>query len=642
MCGIAGILRKSSLDETDSKTVDKMLLSIRHRGPDSTGKWLGKEVCLGSDRLAIVGIGNGSQPIFSEDGNLVLVCNGEIFNYVELRDDLKRAGHMFSTDTDIEVLLHLYEEKGDSFLDGVNGQFAFAIYDIAGKELVLARDRTGICPLFYNSSAGKIFFASEIKALFVIPEVSREFSFENIASAISFWSVPPPGTVFKNIFQLCPGEIMRFKDGLISKRRYWELSFQTMPTDTSFDAICESLVTAMRESVGRHLRADVPVGLYLSGGIDSSILAVLAAERLGSGLHTFSIGFEDENFDESHYQNIMANRLGTKHYHFKCGYGDVSKTFPDVVRHAETVLFRTAPVPLFYLSSAVHNAGYKTVTSGEGSDEIFWGYDTYRELFIRLLWQRVPDSQWRPEYLKKIFPYFVQYRDNRFFNFLKAFYARTLGKVENQFYSHLPRWETNMSNLDILDQSVREAVSQEKLTSVVEMAMPSNFKSWNHFRRCQAVEMTTLLNGYLLSSQGDRMIMAHSVEGRFPFLDKDVVSLASSIPDRWKCKGLRDKYVLREAFRKYLPKEICDRPKFAYRAPDMRSFFDPVWKPDYVDEMMSGDTCRKVAVFDPQKVELLRKKGLGSSLQQVSTKDNMATTIIISTHLLHHFFIDGR
>lgn len=619
-----------------------MLSSIRHRGPDSTGRWVGDKVCLGSNRLAIVGLVNGNQPIFNEDRSLLLVCNGEIFNYVELREDLKTAGHSFVSDTDIEVLLHLYEEDSISFLDKVNGQFAFAMYDIRKKELILARDRTGICPLFYHTSKGDIFFASEIKALFHVPEVPRQFSVENIAAAMSLWSVPPPNTVFEDILQLPPGEILTQKDGITKRRRYWELSFNDSLDRVPFDELCERLREVMRCSVRRHLRADVPVGLYLSGGIDSSVLAILASEHLGNALHTFSIGFEDENFDETPYQKIVADRLGTKHYHFKCSHGDVSKAFPDVVRHAETVMFRCAPVPLFHLSGAVRDAGYKTVTSGEGSDEIFWGYDTYRELLIRLMWQRLPESEWRPEQLRKIFSYLVQYRDNRFFNFLKAFYKRTLAETEDPFYSHLPRWSTNTSNLDLLSRDLRNECFLKDLKSSLGNAMPSNFASWNNFKRCQALEMTTLLHGYLLSTQGDRMIMAHSVEGRFPFLDTEVLSFASSIPDRWKCKGLNDKYILRQAFKKYLPLEIYKRPKFAYRAPDMKSFFDSQWKQDYVDEMMSEEVCKEAGVFDHVKVAMLHKKGSGSDLESVSTKDNMAATIVISAHLLHHMFIKGN
>lgn len=640
MCGIAGIIRNDECAANDPGVVFNMLETLKHRGPDHTGEWHSEKASLGSTRLAIVGLKSGNQPIFNEDKTLILVCNGEIFNYVELREQLLAKGHIFSTDTDVEVLIHLYEDGKTDFLASVNGQFAFAIYEVKNHRLTIARDRTGICPLFYYSSDQFFSFASEIKALFKISEIPRYLSPENIYDTISLWSVTPPFTVFDKIFQVNPGEMLILDNGKLDRHKYWNMRLSDDLAGESFESLCRMVRQTMKESVFRHLRADVPVGLYLSGGIDSSILASLAAERLGNSLHTFSIGFEDETYDESSFQRLMSEHVGAKHYHFQCRYRDIAQAFPEVIKHAETVLFRCAPVPLFYLSKAVHEIGYKTVTSGEGADEVFWGYDTYRELFIRLMWARNPSSEWRPRQLRKIFPYFVQYQNDRYFNFLKSFYKKTLSDTENPFYSHLPRWSTNTSNLDLLSDDVKQCVGERDFKKNLLDILPEEFSSWDHFRKCQSLEMITLLAGYLLSSQGDRMIMSHSVEGRFPFLDTEVLKLTSAIPNKWKCKGLHDKYILREAFKEDLPEAIYKRPKFAYRAPDMKSFYKSEWKPDYVDELMSEEYTKKVGIFDPQKTSLLHKKGLTANLDNVSTKDDMAVTSILSTHMLYYTFIE--
>lgn len=636
MCGLAGIISKNSRNYRIE--IEQMLNSISHRGPDSSGKIIKDNFIFGFNRLAIVGLNNGEQPIQNKDGTLTLICNGEIYNHKELKKDLIQKGYQFKTESDVEVILHLYADNNSKFLENVKGQFAFAIFNENNNKLILGRDRTGICPLFYTIKDNELFFASEIKALFKVPYVKREFSPQNIYDMISYWSVVPPNTVFKDIYQICPGEIITWENYNLKKRKYWQLQFNDEYSNQSFPDLKEMIYNQLEISVKRHLDADVPVGLYLSGGIDSSILALIAAKVHGNDLNTFSIGFEDKNYDESYFQHLLSKELGVRHHHFDFKYKDIAEYFPEVVRHAETILFRCAPVPLFCLSKEVNKFGYKTVMSGEGADEIFWGYDTFRELFIRLMWSRNPESSWRPEQLQKIFSYFEQYKNDRYFNFLKAFYKKTLNNTEDPFYSHLPRWSTNKSNCGLINSTHLDNISESDSRNKILDILPDDFQAWDSFQKCQAIEMITLLNGYLLSSQGDRMIMSHSVEGRFPFLDKDVLELSSKIPSKWKCKGLNDKYILREAFKHELPESIYKRPKFAYRAPDMKSFFGAN-EPSYLNELFSEAYTKDVAVFDPKKVQLIYKKGNNSDLDKISTKDNMAFTIILSTHLLYSEFI---
>ncbi|MBZ0217911.1 MAG: asparagine synthase C-terminal domain-containing protein, partial [Fimbriimonadaceae bacterium] len=400
--------------------------------------------------------------------------------------------------------------------------------------------------------------------------------------------------------------------------------------------------TTMRQSVERALRADVPVGLYLSGGVDSSILAVLIQQIRGEEFNTFSVNFEDEQLDESGFQDVMVRKVGARHTRLRLSAGDVGKSFASAVYHAEAPLFRAAPTPLFLLSEAVHSAGFKVVLSGEGADEVFWGYDTFRESFVRLLWSKVPESKWRPRLLQKIFPYLEQYSNARNFEFLKDFYRHSLSQIDDPFYSMLPRWQNNLALLSLFDPDfLGDSQSSDMQRRQLAAALGPKFGDEDVYQRHQSAEMLTLLAGYLLSSQGDRMLMSHSVEGRFPFLDNEVVDLTAAIPGRLKCKGMKDKYILREAFREDLPQEIFSRPKFAYRSPDLLSFFCGGKALPYVEELMSPEYAKRVGVFHPDRIAGLFQKGR-SSERRTTTKDNMAFVFVLSTHLLHQHFVENR
>ncbi|MBW4084442.1 asparagine synthase (glutamine-hydrolyzing) [Paenibacillus sp. S150] len=642
MCSISGIVNYCLSEGEKTAAIRSMMQIMHHRGPDTEGYYVDPVVALGSTRLKIVGLTNGNQPIYNENRTIVMVCNGEILNYRQLREQLQSSGHIFATDTDVEVLLHLYEDNPHDFLSRVNGQFAFAIYDTRLGELVLGRDRAGICPLFYYEAEKCFYFASEMKALFlnVIP---KQFCMNSLYESMSLWSVPPPNTVYQQVRQVSPGEMLRVRIGpnervSVERQRYWSLQFSKV-YQGNFEEAVEELRNTMLSSVQRSLTADVPVGLYLSGGVDSSILACIIAKQLGKKIDTFSIQFEDDSLNESHYQDMIVKETGSNHHAIICQNSDIARYYPEAVRHAETVLFRCAPVPLYLLSKSVQSHGFKAVLSGEGSDEIFWGYDTFRELAIRLFWNKVPESKMRPQLFQKIFPYYSQYRNPRYFQFIKAFYQKDLEKTEQAFYSHLPRWATNQALTNYLSGERMAELSISSFGERLEKSLPNDFFSWSHAERAQQLELITLLNGYLLSSQGDRMLMSHSVEGRFPFLDKELVELASSLHPKWKLNGLRDKYILREAFKDIIPQEIYKRSKFAYRAPDFKSFYDNDKLEEYIPEMMSEAYTRKVGVFDPAKVKLLHEKGVRRDFRNVTNADNMAVNTILSTHLLHHHFI---
>ncbi|WP_199925657.1 asparagine synthase (glutamine-hydrolyzing) [Paenibacillus bouchesdurhonensis] len=642
MGSISGILSYRMTKAEKESSIRSMMQHLHHRGPDAEGCYVDSLVALGSTRLKIIGLSNGNQPIYNESKDLVMVCNGVIFNYQELRERLRSIGHLFATETDVEVLLHLYEEYQNDFLSYVNGQFAFAIYNILTGEIILGRDRTGNCPLFYHQTDDSFYFASEMRAL---PEqmIQRSLSIDSLYESICLWSVPPPNTLFNQIYQVVPGEMLRVKLNAnekltVERQRYWSLMF-TPTFEGDFEEAVQELRCTMLESVQRALTADVPVGLYLSGGVDSSILACIIAKQLGKQIDTFSIQFEDDSLNESHYQDMIVNEIGSYHHTILCRNGDIARYYPEAVKRAETVLFRCAPVPLYMLSQSVQDSNFKAILSGEGADEMFWGYDTFRELAIRKFWNKAPDSQMRPQLFKKIFPYYNQFRDPRYFQFIKAFYKKDLTKTEHPFYSHLPRWKTNQALTSYLSRERMDELSISSFGERLESNLPDSYFSWNHTEQAQQLELITLLNGYLLSSQGDRMLMSHSVEGRFPFLDTELVKLASALQPKWKLNGLSDKYILREAFKEIIPHDIYKRSKFAYRAPDFKSFYQNDRVEDYISEMMSEEYTRTVGMFDPVKVKLLHEKGMRKDFRNITNADNMAINIIISTHLLHHYFI---
>lgn len=633
MCGIAGFYAKHpGRQPADPAPLGAMLAIMANRGPDHHDTWHDPGAALGYVRLAIRGLGNGLQPITSRDERHVLVCNGEIYNYDALRAEIEgKLGPVFKTDSDVEVILHAYRLWPEDFIQRLNGQFAFALYDRESGKIILARDRAGICPLFYAEDMGQVVFASTIKALFKAG-VSREFCPVGLPQIASFWSPTPPRTAFRDVRCLPPGHSLTISGTDLAIRPYWQLPFGQPPITTNIAEARDMVREQMAQAVRRCLLSEVPVALYLSGGIDSSILACHIHREVGDGFRTFSVSFEDSRFDESEYQDAMIRHIGAKHERMRVSQDDIAAALPDVVAQAETPLFRLAPVPLFLLSRAVRDHGYKVVLSGEGADEVFWGYDTYRELFVRQLWHHVPESAWRPKLLQKIFPYFPQYQDPRSFLFLKSMYAKSRDETSHPFYGLLPRWNTTSALHNYFTPDFR--ADPQDLQNRLLAAMPADFETQSPYERYQTTEMQVLLAGYLLSSQGDRMLMSHSVEGRFPFLDPDVMQLAARLPGWMKCKGLRDKWILRQAHTDVLPPQIARRSKFAYRAPDAASLTPGPGRPDYLSWAFDEQTARSIGVFDPDMVGRLRQRLQTTSAEKLTTRDDMAASLIATTHLL--------
>lgn len=642
MCGIAGILNLSSGEPPGEEDIRRMLAMIRHRGPDEFGIYLDHNVGLGNARLSILDLSGGQQPIANEDQSLWIVFNGEIFNYVELRPELEARGHRFRTHTDTEVLLHLYEEFGSQCLERLNGQFALAIWNVREQSLFLARDRLGVRPLFYSVSQGRLIFGSEIKTLLATPSVRAEIDPVSLDQVFTYWSPLSPRTVFRHIFEVPPGHYLVAQGGKTTIKRYWEIAFPnsrsgaaSQPPLRTLDEYLEDFGSLLVDAAKIRLRADVPVGAYLSGGLDSSIIASIIRNFTRNRLDTFSIAFSDPQFDESAFQRQMADFLGTAHQVVHATYTDIGRVFPEVIWHTEVPIMRTAPVPMFMLSKLVRDCGYKVVLTGEGADEFLAGYDIFKEDKVRRFWARQPQSRLRPELFRRLYPD-IAGLDRANSSVLATFFRGDLTKVDALGYSHQIRWRNNRRTCRFLSEEVLRLAGEAADLALKEQ-IESSFADWGPLARAQYLEIRIFLSQYLLSSQGDRVAMAHSVEGRFPFLDHRVVEFCNRLPANLKLHGLTEKFLLKKLGRRYLPAEIWRRPKRPYRAPIHRSFFNDA-KLDYVRELLSPEKLKQTGLFNPVAVEhLVQRAGQGGPMGETA---DMALVGILSTQLVQHHFCE--
>jgi asparagine synthase (glutamine-hydrolysing) len=640
MCGIAGILNFKGA-EVSAELLQQMIQMIRHRGPDASGVYTAGQVGLGHARLSIIDLSGGQQPMSNADQSLGITFNGEIFNYVELREELIQKGYQFVTHSDTEVILHMYEDKGEECVRFFNGQWAFAIWDAKRQKLFLSRDRAGVRPLFYCQTAETFVFASEIKSIFVHPIVERNIDVGALDQVFTYWCTLPPKTIFKGVHELPPAHSMVVEEGKLRVWPYWNLDYSTVYDEMSEEDCADHLLQLLNDATRLRLRSDVPVGAYLSGGLDSTVITALIQRCSGTKLKTFSVTFDDPEFDESVYQQEVITFLGTDHQSVRCSYQDISRIFPEVIWHTEKPILRTAPAPLYLLSQLVRDQGYKVVLTGEGSDEFLGGYDIFKEAKIRRFWAADVTSRYRPLMLKRLYPYLqnLQAQSNAY---RQAFFHVNASEVSSPFFSHLPRWELTSKLKMFFSEAVKFEIESSDTFREMRRMLPAGYEQWDGFAQAQYLEAMGLLPGYILSSQGDRMAMAHSVEGRFPFLDYQVVEFSTTIPARFKMKVLNEKYILKRAVGTLIPSSVKKRPKQPYRAPDAKSFFyqDPqVTRHAYVNELLSCEEIQKNGLFNPLAVQKLVDKAKKGRV--IGAKDNMALVGILSTQLLTEQFINN-
>ena len=638
MCGIAGFSGPDVRPDTAHPLLQRMIHTLAHRGPDGYGYRAEDGIGLAHARLSIIDLATGDQPIRNPRGTVWTIFNGEIFNYVELRRALEAEGRVFYTQSDTEVIVHLYDRDGDRFVEHLNGQFAIALWDSERRRLLLARDRAGIRPLLYARQNGRVWFASESKALLSVLPQCAVLDPLALAETFSTWSPIEPHTVYRGIESLPPGHTLAIEcDGRETLRHYWDWTFpdaaDTSPSryPLSVEAATAELRALLIDAVRLQLRADVPVGAYLSGGLDSSGIVAMIRSFTDTPVRTFSVAFEDGEFDESAYQQAMVRHLRTDHTTLRCSRRDIGEAFPRLIHHTETPVLRTAPVPLMLLAGSVRAHGYKVVLTGEGADEVFGGYDLFKEAKVRRFWAQQPQSRLRPRLLERLYGYLPN-SPVRNPAFAQSFFGQGMEHLQRPVFAHAPRWTTSQRALGLLSAEVRAEIGPFNALDAVEATLPAGIGRWSPLARDQYVEAKSLLAGYLLSSQGDRVAMANSIEGRFPYLDHRVIEFANRLPPSFKIRGMTEKYLLRRALADLLPDDIVNRSKQPYRAPDSASFFFDGTPRDYVAELMGADRIRAAGYFDAAAVGRLFDKCRGG--RATGFADNQAFVGVLSTMLL--------
>lgn len=576
MCGICGILDRTGRRLITTEMIERMLASIRHRGPDGERVKLLDGVGLGFNRLSFIDLSGGMQPIDNEDETVTMICNGEIFNYRELRAELTAQGHTFRTGTDVEVILHLYEEYGLDFPNRLNGQFAIALYDRRKEELLLVRDQIGIAPLFYTVADGCLIFASEIKAILECPWVERRLNLKAVDQLMNYPGVVSPETFFAGIFSLRAGHLLRVpKAGgaPIADTEYWDLCYPTEePEDRGEAYYVERLRELLKQSISRRLFADVPVGFYVSGGLDSSVVACYIGKYLLDSYYSFSAEIGEADLDESRFQKIVQRCVQSKHYSTRVREAEIWQNLYDVVYHAESGLKESYDVAAYLLSGLVRQSPAKAVLTGQGSDEFFCGYVGYMvDLFREMQKGKMTAEECAVNERLWGDPYFRYERNHP-----------EIRKIHRTIYSDRLRGE--------IDKFSAWSESPINVARVQGLSAP---------KRRSYIDYKLRLSDHLLTEHGDRMFFSHSVEGRHPFLDAQLLSFITQIPDKYKLNGANEKYILKKAGEGIVPDEILKRRKFPFQAPGMSAM---VKKSNGKMEFLSDALLKKYDVFDINKV----------------------------------------
>lgn len=638
MCGFAGILNlEGSRHGTPAiPMLQRMAQSIEHRGPDAQGTYAHGDIGFAHRRLSIIDLVAGQQPMMSQDERVVLVFNGEIFNFIELRQDLLAKGHFFKTHSDTEVILHLYQRYGEDFVRYLNGQFSIALWDSSCRKLVLVRDRTGICPLFYSLDNGRLIFGSEVKALKPALSQGLKISTTSLDQIFTFWAPVSPNTIFENVFEVSPGHMLVVDPSGTKNVQYWDWDFSADYRTESEEQLIGELHDLLVDATKIRLRSDVPVGAYLSGGLDSSTIVALIHKYGNIPLRTFSLNFDQGAYDELDYQNYLVRHLKTEHSSLMVRPEDITSSLVDTIYHTETPILRTAPVPMGLLSGLVRKHGFKVVLTGEGADEVLGGYDIFKEAKVRQFWARNPDSAWRPLLLKRLYPYLTLPEGDKNV-YLKRFFGQALDQPDLPYFSHMPRWLTTAKAKQFFTDELNAELRDGAMDTMLQ-SLPDKIKSYHPFNRAQYIESKTLMAGYLLNSQGDRMLTKNSVEGRFPFLDHRVIEFANRLPPKLKMKAMNEKYVLKKAMQPYLPAQILDRSKQPYRAPDVNTGANALLS-DELQHYLSEPMLKSSGFFADKKVALLVKKAKKG--RPLTTSESQALMGVLSTQIVYDKFCNN-
>jgi asparagine synthase (glutamine-hydrolysing) len=586
MCGITGFVSfEKQLSGEDRPIVEKMNATLHHRGPDENDVMIFDNVAFGFSRLSIIGLHDGMQPILNEDGSLVLICNGEVFNYIEIKQELISRGHVFKTHSDVEVIIHLYEEHGMQLLDHLNGQFAFALYDKMRKRLFCARDQMGICPFYYTMFDNTFIFGSEIKAILAHPYVRREVDLTGLDQVFSFPGLISPRTMFKNIHSLENGHYLQVDDGgRIQNIEYWDLIYpegDIVMNGRSEASYVDELEGLFEQSIKLRLRADVPMGLYLSGGLDSSMITMKVSQlQPGIVSEAFSIDFVESEISETKYQKLIASKSNAKLHRKTFYFDDISGRLKQAIYHCECPLKETYNTASLSLSASTRARGIKVILSGEGSDELFAGYVGYR--FDKM---RAMNLVQNPLTAKE-----------------KQLREQVWGD-SSMFY------ETNFVELEQTKRSLYSSAVNAIFEEINCLNHPvvnkQRLQNRSALSKRSYIDYKVRLVDHLVSDHGDRMALANAVEARYPFLDKNFIHFSTQIPADLKLNEFTEKYILKKLAARFVPSEVINREKFGFVAPGSPYLLQH--KVEYVHDLLSYDLIKKQGFFDPGRIEQLKK-----------------------------------
>jgi asparagine synthase (glutamine-hydrolysing) len=619
MCGICGFVKfDEMISSGDALTIARMNSRLLHRGPDDQGMLLLEHHAFGFTRLSIIGLSNGMQPIYSEDENIVLVCNGEIFNYIELREELKKKRHVFRTESDVEVIIHLYEDFGiDRLLSMLNGQFAFVLYDKKKNILFCARDQMGIIPLFYTVANRTFIFASEIKAILEHPFVKREVDLIGLDQVFTFAGLISPRTMFKHIYSLENGHYLIVRNnGEMADKEYWDLIYpegEISMNGRSEREYVDELEELFENSIRLRLRSHAPSGFYLSGGLDSSMILMKAGQLMpGICKEAFSIDFVGSDLSESFYQKLISEASNSRLNQRVFLSSDIADRLDYSVYHSECPIKETYNTASLSLSETVREKGIKVILSGEGADELFAGYVGYRFDKMRAINAVNNKGSTKEDEMR-----YRLWGDESFFyerNYLD------FGLEKKSFYS--AALNDSFDEISCLNHFV---INKDRL------------KNRSLLNKRAYVDYKLRLVDHLVSDHGDRMAMANSVEVRYPFLDKDLVDFSTRVPCELKLNDLTEKYILRKMAERFVPEAVCDREKFHFVAPGSPELIQK--NTEYVNDLLSYNVIKRQGFFNPDKIERLKAtyKQPGFSINAPFENDLLITVITFGM-LLNNFF----
>jgi asparagine synthase (glutamine-hydrolysing) len=627
MCGIVGIVNLDSRETVDESLVKRMRDVIRHRGPDGEGLWIEGPVGLGHRRLAIVDVVSGQQPMTNEDESCWIVFNGEIYNHAALRPGLEARGHRYQTRSDTETILHLYEEEGERCVERLQGMFAFALWDRKRQRLLLARDRLGIKPLYYALTDGQLLFASEIKAILAVGAIQPALNERILPEFLATRFVAGGETFFRGVHKLLPGRTLSWSstDGL-RERRYWRLPSGTDDSAAGLEARASDVRARLEAAVRSHLMSDVPLGLFLSGGIDSTGLAALMAPMVKEPIRTFAVGFTDPAANELEYARLAAHAVGAQHRDVVVSPGEFFEALPRLVWHEDEPIAFPSSVPLYFVSRLAQEH-VKVVLTGEGADELFLGYNRYR---VSAWNNRLGQAYWA------LIP--ASLRSN-----LRALLQTLPGSVRRYAERSFLALEPGARSLFFDNFSVFAGAIQKRILEhreVLEASDPhaEGLRCFEEAQGDMAARMSHAdLQTYLveLLMKQDQMSMAASIESRVPFLDHELVEHVAMMPSRFKLRGWQTKVVLREALRGLIPKAILTRPKMGFPVPMGRWLRAGFWP--LVEELVLGPRALDRGLFQPEPL-----RQMADEHRRGARDHGDRLWLLLNLEIWQRVFIDGE